>query len=219
MRNIFIALLVVTAVVASTSFSERTAGPEEETVPEAPRVTESLNAAEQDLVAWAQTRFALVGLELPEVDISFHDDAASCEYADGIFHGDGVRPRVLICVPDHGSFASELWRRRTLVHELPHAWEFANLDDEDRSHLLTVVDAEHWLSNDVPWEQRGAERFAETIAWGLYGQLRRPTLIDVPCRELHADFLAITGFTTPGPVEQVCSPPSHPPSSIHTKGT
>lgn len=168
----------------------------------------ALTPKERSLLQWASDRFALVGLELPDVDVSFHDDARPCNGHEGIFHGDGVRPRLQVCVPDRGTSASDLWRQRTLIHELAHAWEHVNLDDADRSELLEVLDADRWFSNDLTWDERGGERFAETIVWGLYDQLRRPVLIDGSCQELHADFQYITGHTAPGPLAEVCTPRS-----------
>jgi len=156
------------------------------------------------LVEWARSRYQLIDLDLPDVKVLFHDVTAPCNGANGIYRSGHGHPRIHICVRDRGTFASDLWRRRTLLHELAHAWEQANLDDADRARLLIVIDAADWYAPDAPWEERGAERFAETLVWGLYDQLRRPTLIDVACRELHADFLAITGFTAPGPVERIC---------------
>ena len=156
-------------------------------------------------MAWATERFALVGLELPEVQVSFHDDTEPCNRNEGLYHGDHGVHRAQICVPDHGTFASDLHRRRTLIHELAHAWEHANLDDEARERLLTILDAEAWFTSDLSWEERGGERFAETIVWGLLDQIRRPTLIDAHCAELHADFQFITGYSALGPIELVCA--------------
>jgi hypothetical protein len=164
----------------------------------------ALTPAERELVKWVTGRFALVGLDIPEVDVSFHDNSSACEFHDGIYHGDGGHHRVLVCIPDRGTFASNLERQRTLVHELAHVWEQAKLHDAGRRSLLSVLDAEDWYGTDVAWEDRGAERFAETIVWGLYDQLRRPTLIDAPCAELHADFHSITGHTAPSPVAVGC---------------
>jgi hypothetical protein len=174
------------------------------TMPEAPPAVEPLTSAEQELVDWAYARFALVGLDLPDVEISFHEDTDSCRGAEGRYERSGSDARIRVCIPDQDSFAFQLKQRRTLVHELAHAWDDANLDDTDRAELLSVVDAESWYAPESDWDQRGVERFAETIVWGLYDQLRRPTRIDVPCDELHADFVRITGSTAPGPVEMVC---------------
>lgn len=169
-----------------------------------PSVSTKLAPAENELVAWATDRFALVGLDLPDVDVTFHDHTEPCKWNQGIYRGGRGVHRVEICVPDHGTFASDLHRRRTLIHELAHAWEHANLDESGRERLLTVLDAEAWFTADLVWEDRGGERFAETIVWGLYDQLRRPTLIDAPCAEIHADFQFITGHSALGPIEPLC---------------
>jgi hypothetical protein len=187
--------------------------------PHATGTAESLSREEQELVTWAHDRFALVGLDLPQVDITFDDDTETCGGHDGRYRGSGERRHIAVCVPDRGSFASHLHRRRTLVHELAHAWDHANLEPQDRADLLEILDASDWYAPESDWDERGIERFAETITWGLYDQARRPVLIDVPCRELHADFQAITGTRAPGPLEPVCNPTSHAPRSNLTKGS
>jgi hypothetical protein len=169
-----------------------------------------LTADERELIESAEARFALVGLDLPDVDISFHEDTEPCDGNDGTFHGDGDHRRIRVCIPDRDTYFFQLERRRTLYHELAHAWDHANLDDDDREALLDVVDASSWYSTDLDWAQRGVERFAETIVWGLYDQLSRPTLIDVPCHELHADFKAITSSVAPGPLEGACALETEP---------
>lgn len=166
--------------------------------------TPPLSPDERDTVEWAQSRFSLVGLDLPDVEITFHDDTQYCGGLAGIYRGNHHHRRIRICVPDWGTFGSALHRQRTLVHELAHAWEQANLDDHGRMQLLRILGAEDWYAPEAAWEQRGAERFAETIVWGLYDQLRRPTLIDVSCQDLHGDFRAITGKRALGPLEKVC---------------
>lgn len=69
--------------------------------------------------------------------------------------------------------------------------------------FLVVRDAQAWLTSELSCEERGAERFAESIVFGLYDQLRRPTLIDVSSAELHATFQSITGHPALGPIEPV----------------
>ncbi len=166
--------------------------------------TSQLSPSEREMVGWARNRFALVGLELPPVQVAFHDDTKPCDGNNGLYRKSGSGAEVRICIPDVPTAAFDLLRRRTLVHELAHAWEQASLDDTQRRRLLPILDAESWYAPGSDWDRRGAERFAETIVWGLYDQLRRPTLIDVPCAEIHADFAAITGFGALGPLEVVC---------------
>lgn len=166
----------------------------------------ALTSDERELVRWAVGRFDQIGFELPDVRVSFHEDSAPCGgHAGRYVMSDGLA-LISICVPDLDTFAFDLLRRRTLVHELAHAWDAANLDDAARAELLPVVDSAAWSAPESDWHRRGSERFAETIVWGLYDQLRRPVDIDVPCAELHADFVRITGSHALGPIEPVCRP-------------
>mgnify|MGYP001822216399 CR=1 FL=1 len=163
-----------------------------------------LTRDEEDLVEVVTNRFTRVGLDLPQIAVSFHDDAADCKWAHGIYYGEDGRHRVGVCVPDHGTFASNLQRQRTLTHEFAHAWEQAHLTAADRDRLLSVLDTDDWYAPEADWADRGAERFAETIVWGLYDQIRRPVLIGANCRELHADFRHITGRAPIGPIANAC---------------
>ncbi|MGI9622369.1 MAG: hypothetical protein ACR2PK_05985 [Acidimicrobiales bacterium] len=171
---------------------------------ESPVEAVPLTENETALIELVADRFAAIGLQLPEIAVSFSDKTADCKWAHGIYNGDEGGHRVRVCVPDNGTFASSLQRQRTLTHEFAHAWDHANLTAADRERLLRIVDASDWYAPEAEWDERGAERFAETIVWGLYEQVRRPVLIDAPCRELHADFYAITGQAALGPVAQGC---------------
>jgi hypothetical protein len=190
----------------SSAWLVGSSGPDEGTASSSPDepIGAALAPAERVLVQSVIDGFTLVGLELPDVDVHFYDDKGPCDGHEGIFRGDHVTPRLHICVADRGTAASDLWRRRTLIHEFAHAWDHANLQDKDRSGLLAMLEAERWFSNESAWADRGGERFAETIVWGLYDQLRRPVKIDVSCRELNADFQHITGQAPLGPVREGC---------------
>lgn len=171
----------------------------------------ALTPAEAALVDWAIGRFDEIGFELPVVRVSFYEDTAPCGGHDGRFVQAGGIAEISICVPDLGTAAFDLLRRRTLLHELAHAWDVANLDDADRDELLGIVAAASWAAPTSDPDQRGVERFAETLVWGLYDQLRRPVDIDVPCAELHADFVHITGSPALEPIEACCELPAPRP--------
>lgn len=165
---------------------------------------QSLSAADLQTVRWAIGRFLLIGLQVPDVEIAFHPSSEDCGWNEGRYRSDGETRRIDVCVPDHGTFHSELQRRRTVVHELAHAWDDVNLTDVDRDALLSVLGAHDWYGSNLDWRARGVERFAETIVWGLYDQRRRPTKIEVPCADLHQAFVEITGHEPLGPIEAVC---------------
>ena len=111
------------------------------------------------LVDWVLTRYAAAGLEIPPVEIAFHEDPAGCFDNSGYSRGG----RVEMCVAD----ATEPYRRRVLLHELAHAWSGANLDPEDRERFLEVRGLETWNSGDVAWGRRGFEQVAEVITWAV----------------------------------------------------
>ena len=166
----------------------------------------SYSAPEQDAIDWAVSRFEMIGLELPEAEINFYPTAESCHHSDGLYEQIDGRHVLSICVRDGNSHHQTMFRRRTIAHELAHAWEHENLDEQDREELMALLDTEVWYSADVAWKDRGGERLAETIVWGLFDQRNRPVLIDQPCHELHRDFIAITGQNALGPIENYCSP-------------
>ena len=54
----------------------------------------------------------------------------------------------------------------TLLHELTHAWDFHQLDDETRATFLALAKADVWRHPDN-WHLSGAEHAANVVAWGL----------------------------------------------------
>lgn len=105
----------------------------------------------------ALTRFRLAGLELPELDVRFSEDAADCLGHDGLFDSSRSPWRVTIC--SGAEFVP--------THELAHAWETAHLDDADRDHYREVRGFETWSGNHVAWVERAMEDAAFTIQQNL----------------------------------------------------
>jgi hypothetical protein len=155
-------------------------------------------------VEWAQGQFRAAGLNLPVVEISFSTDADDCDGEQGVYRRRGGTHSVTVCVPDLQGAAIEHRRRRTLLHELAHAWDHATLTDVDRELLLPDLEATDWYDPDAAWDQRGVERLAETLTWGLLDQKRRPLKIDTDCAAIHVDFITITGSAVLGPIDRIC---------------
>ena len=172
----------------------------------APRVAKALSEAEQALVDWARDRFARAGLELPELTVRFDHSRELCHNAEGLYHHEPDGERVVtICAPDHDTFAAELQARRTLLHEFGHAWDFANLSDEDREELARILGAEAWSARDVDWEDRGVERLAETFVFALLDQPRRVLEVRLDCPVLISAFRTATGADPLGPGLPACA--------------
>jgi len=108
-------------------------------------------------IADAEAAFRGAGLELPELEIHVHENYAGCDGFAGQFNRDGAGLRVDFC--SGHSF--------TVLHEFAHVWEYHNVDDTTRDAFVELHGLETWRSRDVPWEARGVEVAAETIAKGL----------------------------------------------------
>lgn len=107
------------------------------------------------LVAQAKGRFDAQGLVLPEVVFIFHDDLLPCDGHKGRYH---PSTRTLeMCSMDP----------ITMLHELAHAWANEGLSEGARHDFLRSRGLDSWNDHDVPWDERGTEHVAETIAWGL----------------------------------------------------
>ena len=124
----------------------------------------SLFRTESDLALarWAVDRFDRADLQLPPVSIAFHDDKAACDGHFGYF-----RPShsIDICGFNWNRFL--VTPKKTLLHELAHAWTHETLDSETRDRFLDLRGLDTWQDNSVPWEERGVEHAAEVMAWGL----------------------------------------------------
>jgi hypothetical protein len=115
---------------------------------------------------WALARFEAAGLELPSLTIVFHDDYQSCGMREGVLRIVGEEVTIDECQNDPSR------SRRSLLHELAHAWDHVggSIHADTRLDFLTLRGLQSWDDDDLPWNQRGQEQTAEIIAWGLMHQ-------------------------------------------------
>ena len=115
---------------------------------------------------WALARFEAAGLELPSLTIVFHDDYQSCGMREGVLRIVGEDVTIHEC--QNGPSRS----RRSLLHELAHAWDHVagSIDADTRTDFLRLRGLRSWDDDGLPWNQRGEEQTAEIIAWGLMDQ-------------------------------------------------
>jgi hypothetical protein len=150
-------------------------------------------------LAWAQARLSAAGLEVPEMDIEFHDDAEPCEGNMGTMRtADDGSPVLRVCADHDKPDVRRSWRRRTLVHELAHAWEARTLEDATRRAFLELRGLTEWNDRSMPWSQRGIEHAAEIITWGIGDpQWRFDARPQSSCAEMAAGYELLTGTTAP----------------------
>jgi hypothetical protein len=129
-----------------------------------PSSTARLTDEQRSLVTFATGRFEAQGLALPEVRFVFHDNLFPCDGHKGLYFESSrtiVTSRTIVmCSMDE----------RTMLHELAHAWASRNLTDGDLVAFVEQRGLDSWNDHDDPWERRGTEHVAETLAWALHDE-------------------------------------------------
>lgn len=114
-------------------------------------------AEQQDRLDWAAGRFAVAGLDLPHIEVHFFEQREPCDGYEATFRQHESPLRIDVCNAN----------RLIILHELAHAWEWANLDDGTREAFVSLRGLESWNSPNAAWKQRGVEDMAEVVVWGL----------------------------------------------------
>ncbi len=146
-------------------------------------------AVEDEMIRWSLQRFEVAGLELPPLAVSFHNDKADCRGFVGYYSE--TEERVDICTRAETSS-----RRRTVLHELGHAWSFSRMTGGQIDEFVAHRGLTAWKDNDVAWWQMGQEQAAEIVAWGLQDsdEYQSIWLHLETCSDLAAGFELLTGI-------------------------
>jgi hypothetical protein len=144
----------------------------------------SEDPAQQELAQWAVARFERAGLDAPTVQIRFHADRAGCGGHLG-YARDG---RIDVCTVLVNEMA-----RRNLLHEMSHIWIDQNFPDRRREQFLDLRGLSSWNSSTDPWQERGYEQAAETMAWALGDRILSAQIPDNEPAQLAAAFELLTG--------------------------
>lgn len=157
-------------------------------------------ASEQDAVAyeWVQDLFATAGFEQPPVGIEFSENEDACGGARGrTWFDDTETTTIGVCATHANPEIQKQWRRRTLLHEVAHAWIDENVSPEDLTAFTELRGLEEWSSRTVKWEERATEHAAEIFMWGTQGGDYKVDfrLDGTSCSELAAGYELLTGIT------------------------
>jgi len=147
-------IFILTITIALAPLPTPAAPPDQVSYPSTGVVAAPLAADEQELVEYAYSRFAQAGIELPDVQIEFLADSAECFGYGGVYLPDELIVR--ICRPS----------KRTMVHELAHAWLETTFTAKQRDAFLNLRGLDAWTGG-ARWAQRGAEQAAEIVTWGV----------------------------------------------------
>ena len=114
----------------------------------------------------ALERFRSANLPLPDFQVEFGTGTDSCGGHMGLFQPQLTPWRILICTGLDAVYE----------HELAHAWELANLDDDTRHEFMEHRGHELWNDPTTPWDERGVEGVAFIVQQGLVDLPLPPTL-------------------------------------------
>ncbi|MGI9606065.1 MAG: hypothetical protein ACR2P0_08005 [Acidimicrobiales bacterium] len=157
----------------ATPFAESAASatpPDVESSPLPPAETFGTHGADAELeriIEDVTDMYEAAGLGLPPLNIHVHPNTDACNGAPGLYSKGGDPHRVDLCIPS----------RALVVHELAHAWEYHNVDDETRAAFMAETGASEWNSYELPHPARGVEQFAHAIEWGLKPDAIQPMLM------------------------------------------
>jgi hypothetical protein len=154
-----------------------------------------------ELVRWGLGRFRAAGLPRPPVAaVTFASATGRCAGIAGTVVDGPDGAEVLLCLDaaavcrDPGCETHRWAAKATLVHELAHVWEAAWLEPADRDRYLERTGLRSWMGREVAWAERGGERAAEVLMWGLLDRPVPLVRLGEPSEAaLTAEFRALTG--------------------------
>jgi hypothetical protein len=155
---------------------------------------------------WLFNRYFEAGIGVPEVAAVWFPPAPECNELGGLaIEADeryAGRHTVAICYTDDRLTSDQSasgWHEPALgygLHELAHIWMVDHLTDETRAAFNEMAGLSVWRGAEAEWANRGVERAAFTMAWGLAGTEDALYPIFFPpetCEELAARYELLTG--------------------------
>jgi hypothetical protein len=161
-----------------------------------------LSAAQTAMISHAIDLFATAGLDLPPLVVVAGERGVDCGGHGGLHH------------PHHGWSEIELCATaetapvmHTVLHELAHAWAYAELDPARRDAFMAMRGVEVWRDYDVAaWEDNGTEQAAEIISWGINDVAVATVRIDdTSCADLRAGYETLTGTAPSYGLTDICA--------------
>jgi hypothetical protein len=127
-------------------------------------------------VRWGLERFEAANLPLPRIrSVTFLVKESSCREYMGLYDPKSGAAAVILCrtadqtCADAACTTWQLAAQHTLLHEYAHAWMNEHLDETTRDEFLRFAGLARWNDPGDEWGERGMERAADAIAYGLLG--------------------------------------------------
>lgn len=153
-------------------------------------------------VRWGLERFEASVLPMPKIgSVTFLTNETKCRGLSGFYSAENGGAKITLCHRVADVCEDTLCRtwargpRTTLLHELAHAWMNEYIDEHTRTSFLRFEGVPRWSDPTDPWEDRGMERAANTIAHWLMHESGSARISDqLACRHVRGGFRIITGI-------------------------
>ena len=142
---------------------------------------------QRELVDWALEQYENAGLDLPVLQFDLSMDPATCKGNGGFFSSGSTPWRITLCTED----------RIVFLHEIGHAWSKHTLTPSEQAEYVEFQGLESWNDAETPWQARGSEDAANTLAWGLLDDPIKKMTPDGPLAQRNEAFRLLTGFDSP----------------------
>jgi hypothetical protein len=150
---------------------------------------------------WGFSRYEAAGLPLPHVSsVTFLHARSACYNLGGQASTTAEGTSITLCrtpediclddtCADWVASSRQLW-----LHELAHPWLDEHVDEATRTAFLEFVGLPRWADQNDPWQERGVERAADAIAFGLMDEpVEIAPEIHAECEERTSGFRVLTG--------------------------
>lgn len=161
-------LLVLLLTVASTAVDPSPSAPHGNSandlrgVVSAPTVTLAY-PEDGAVLEWATSTFEDAGLAVPTFTVEFHTTPEPCKGYMGLHSRNPEGTVIRVCATHERTVLRDGWRRRTLIHEMAHAWVDQNVAPETAAAFMRHRGVVTWSDPSVAWELQGAEHAAEVV--------------------------------------------------------
>lgn len=137
--------------------------------------------------------------------VSFHDDLGDCGGNLAYWQAEDGIDRVWVCWTHEDPAVERTVQTQALVHELAHAWVYANTSEAQRIEFMELAGSASWSDASDPWNDRGVEQAADLITWAVLD----PAILFVDfdadsCDRWANAFEALTLVPAPATIQAAC---------------
>lgn len=178
---VLIAAIALNPIVPATGVNiapDRTAGVAEAEASAPAQIVLPAYPEDEEIFSWAVGLFDDAGLALPDFTAAFHTTPEPCRGHMGLHVRTSEATTINICATHEREILRDGWRRRTLIHEMAHAWIDQYVPQTTLDTFMHLRGVSVWEDHTIAWQDQGAEHAAEALMFGLQDDFPPHVLIE-----------------------------------------